>query len=73
MNANNEFRRPCVLEGRHTLSHVGICLERLRKPATYLREDSQWPVRYSDRLPPLYKHKRYYWNNFAWYESVADI
>jgi len=75
MNVNYEFGRVCELEGRHTrtLSHFGICPERLRNPSSNLREDSRCSVRYSNGVPPQYKHQRYHWNHFAWCESVVDI
>jgi len=51
MNVNYEFGRVCELEDRRGLSHFGICLERLRKPAANLREDSRCSIRYSNGIP----------------------
>jgi hypothetical protein len=48
MNVNYEFGRVCEMEGRRILSHSGICLERLRKPAANLRDYSRCPIRYSN-------------------------
>jgi hypothetical protein len=73
MNVNYEFGMVCELEGRRTFSHFGICLERLRKPAPNLREDSRCSIRYSNRVPPQWKHQRYHWNHFAWCEFVVKI
>jgi len=52
MNVNYEFAWVCVLEGRRTLSHFGICLERLTKPTANLRGDSRCSIGYSNGVPP---------------------